>query len=384
VNTPRRAAIIGGGIGGLTAAIALRRAGVDVTVFERQSHLREIGSGLTLWTSAVKLVRRLDLFDALLAVGAPLDRFEVWSWRAERLGVLALGELGAQLGAPCVGVHRADLLALLAQALGDSSVQLNARCVEFEQGDTSVTIHCADGRTAPSELLVGADGLHSAVRAQLLGERKPRYAGYTCWRGVAAFEHAAVSPGIASEMLGYGARFGMLPIGQGRVFWYATANASEGGHDGPAGRKRTVLDLFQRFRPPVVSLIEATDEAAMLRNDIYDRKPARRWGNGRVTLLGDAAHPPTPNQGQGACQAIEDAIVLARCLRATDDVVAALRVYEARRMARTAHIIRQSRRVGAFLQWQSPLAYPLRLAVIRATIGTVVAHQFRSLLAYEA
>jgi len=383
------AAIIGGGIGGLSAALALRRAGIRVTIFERQSQLREIGSGLTLWTNAVKLVEQLDLLDALLAVSAPLERFEFWSWRGQWLGALSLQTLGERLGAPCVGVHRADLLALLARALGDCPVELDARCLGCVRDGMGVTAHFADGRAVRSDLLIGADGLHSAVRAALLGQRPPRYAGYTCWRGVTPFEHEAVSPGISSETLGYGTRFGMLPIGQGRVFWYATASTRPGGDDAYTGRKHTVLDLFRRFRPPIAPLIAATDERAILRHDIYDRPPVRRWGEGRVTLLGDAAHPPTPNQGQGACQAIEDALMLARCLREVrlgsegDGVSAALRTYEARRRRRTAQVIRQSRCIGWILQWRNPVAYALREAMLRATTATVVPQQLRALLAYE-
>jgi len=384
------AAIVGGGIGGLSAALALRRAGIRATIYERQPQLREIGSGLTLWTNAVKLVGRFGLLDALLAVGAPLGRFEFWSWRGERLGELSLGALADRLGAPCVGVHRADLMALLARALGDCRVELDARCLGYVQDDMGVTAKFADGRTARSDLLIGADGLQSAVRAALLGQRPPRYAGYTCWRGVATFEHEAVSPGITSETLGYGTRFGMLPIGQGRVFWYATASTRPGGDDARAGRKHTVLDLFRRYRPPVVPLIAATDEAAILRHDIYDRPPVRRWGAGRVTLLGDAAHPPTPNLGQGACQAIEDAWMLARCLREVrlggggDRVDAALRPSEAHRTGRTAQVIRRSRRIGWVLQWRNPVAYALREATLRATTATVAAQQLRALLAHEA
>lgn len=336
------------------------------------------------------MLRQWGLDDALRAVSVPLDRLEIWSWRGERLGTLPLRQLAARLGAPSVGVHRADLLALLAGTLADCPVELDARCIGFAQDDAEVTAHFADGRTAASAALIGADGLYSAIRTQLVGRRRPRYAGYTCWRGVAAFEHEAVSPGIASETLGYGTRFGMLPIGRGRVYWYATANAREGGEDHREGRKRTVLDLFGRFRPPIVSLIETTEEAAILRHDIYDRPLVRRWGDGRVTLLGDAAHPPTPNLGQGACQAIEDALVLARCLREGrrldegNGISAALRAYEAHRRARTAGIIRQSYRLGAVLQWRNPVAYALRAAALRVTTGTVIAWQFRTLLRNEA
>jgi len=335
-----RATIVGGGIGGLSTALALRRASISVTIFERQDQLREIGSGLTLWTNAVKVLRQLDLEGALQAISAPLERFEFWSWRGKLLGTLPLRQYSERLGAPSVGVHRADLLALLARALEDCPIVLSAQCVGFAHHSKDVTARFADGRTATGDLLIGADGLYSTIRAQVVGAQPPRYAGYTCWRGVTTFAHEAVSPGITSETLGCGTRFGMLPIGQGRVFWYASANTSANGDDRLAGHKRTVLELFRAFRPPIVSLIEATDEAAILRHDIYDRPPIQHWGANRVTLVGDAAHPPTPNQGQGACQAIEDALALARCLDngsaidTAESINMALRRYEALRRKR--------------------------------------------------
>jgi 2-polyprenyl-6-methoxyphenol hydroxylase-like FAD-dependent oxidoreductase len=181
----------------------------------------------------------------------------------------------------------------------------------------------------------------------------------------------------------------MLPIGQGRIYWYAIANSRANGDDRRAGRKQTVLELFRGYRPPIATLIEATDEAMILRHDIYDRPPLQRWGADRVTLLGDAAHPPTPNQGQGACQAIEDALVLAYCLREADDVGmgaginAALRAYEDLRSKRTADVIHQSRRAGWVLQWRHPLACALREVALRASTGTLISRQFQATLAYD-
>ncbi len=315
--------IIGGGIGGLAAAYALQRQGIQVTLFERNPELREIGAGLTLWANGVQVLRHLGLADALPSVSARLTHFECWSWRGKRLGIMQLDTMERLVGAPSVGIHRADLLRLLAGAVAGESVHVNAHCVGFSSEPGHVIAHFADGHELQTDLLVGADGLHSVIREQLLGKEPPRYSGYTCWRGVAVFEDQRVSPGISSETWGRGRRFGMLPIGNGWVFWYATLNCPAGEQDRVGERKARLSRLFGGWGHPIGRLIETTDEQAILRNDLFDRPKSRHWGSGRVTLRGDAAHPPTPNLGQGACQALEDALVLAGCLAEQREPVAA-------------------------------------------------------------
>ncbi|HEX6557288.1 MAG TPA: FAD-dependent oxidoreductase [Ktedonobacteraceae bacterium] len=368
--------IIGGGIGGLATASALQRQGIQVTVFERNPELREIGAGLTLWSNGVQVLRQLGLTDALAAVSAPLTNFECWSSRGKRLGSMRLDTIEQRVGAPSIGIHRADLLRLLAGEVFRESVHLNANCIGFKPEQGHVISHFADGQQHQTDLLVGADGLHSVIREQLLAKQPPRYSGYTCWRGVAVFEERHVSPGISSETWGRGLRFGMLPIGNGRVFWYATHNSPYGEQDRAGERKSRLSRLFQDWREPIEQLIEATGEGAILRNDILDRRPVRHWGSGRVTLLGDAAHPPTPNLGQGACQALEDALVLAGCLADQREPVAALRAYEALRMKRSAAIIEQSYLVGKIGQWEHPLLCSLRDGLTPLAFATFLPRLF--------
>ena len=261
----------------------------------------------------------------------------------KRLGKMRLDTIERQVGAPSIGIHRADLLRLLADAVERGSVYVNAHCVGFSREQETTISHFADGHQQQADLLVGADGLHSVIREQLLGKQPPRSSGYTCWRGVAVFEDQHVSAGISSETWGRGLRFGMLPIGKGRVFWYATYNCPAGGQDREGERKARLSQLFQGWREPIELLIVATDEGAILRNDIFDRRPVRCWGSGPVTLLGDAAHPPTPNLGQGACQALEDALVLADCLAEQRAPPHAAE----RRHHRAVLSVRQDRSVGA-------------------------------------
>jgi 2-polyprenyl-6-methoxyphenol hydroxylase-like FAD-dependent oxidoreductase len=273
---------------------------------------------------------------------------------------MRLDTVERRIGAPSLGIHRADLLRLLAGAVDRRSIHVYVHCVGYRSEPGHIISHFADGHDQQTDLLVGADGLYSVIREQLLGQQPPRYSGYTCWRGVALFEDQHVSPGISSETWGRGQRFGMLPIGNGQVFWYATLNCPAGEQGRAGERKARLSRLFGGWREPIERLIEATEEEAILRNDLFDRRPAHHWGSGRVTLLGDAAHPPTPNLGQGACQALEDALFLAGCLAEEREPVAALRAYEARRMKRSAAIIKQSVLVGKIAQWEQPLLCSLR------------------------
>ena len=364
-----KALIIGGGIGGVSTAVALRRVGIDAVVFEQADALREIGAGLSVWTNAVKALRKLGAGDSVLASGSIVERFEARNWRGEVLGETPFGELGRKLGAPNVIIHRAELLRGLTKLMDERSVHCHARCVGFEQNSRSVTACFADGRKAEGDLLIGADGLHSVIRTKLFGESKPRYAGYTCWRGLAQFVHEEFPTGYSFETWGPGRRFSIHHCGLGRVFWYATKNLPEGMPAAKAGHQAEVLEWFREWHAPIPEVIKATESSAILRNDIVDRKPVKRWGQDRVTLLGDAAHPTTPNLGQGACQAMEDAVVLASCLRAASDVPAALRSYEAMRMARTANITNQSWLIGKICQWENPLACWLRNKLSQTTLA---------------
>jgi 2-polyprenyl-6-methoxyphenol hydroxylase-like FAD-dependent oxidoreductase len=233
----------------------------------------------------------------------------------------------------------------------------------------------ADGRAEPADLLIGADGINSAIRTQLHGERKPRYAGYTTWRGLLDFPEDLAPSGHARKLWGPGRRFLYYRVGAGRLYWLALTRARAAGVDEPGAARAAVLGHHRDWETPVPEMIEATPEDAIERVDIADHRPLRRWGAGRVTLLGDAAHAMTPNMGQGACQAIEDAIVLARCLREGDGITGALRAYEAERRKRAAYFQRRSRMTGAMGRWRTPPAVRARDAMIRAAFNGPVTRQ---------
>ncbi|MGZ3457145.1 MAG: FAD-dependent monooxygenase [Archangium sp.] len=371
---PRRVLIIGGGIGGLTAAIALRRAGIQATVFERAAELRELqlGAGLNIWTNAIRALRRLGLDEPVVAEGSPLEWSEHRDLRGNVYARWPIGELGRKYGAPTVSIGRDSLHGVLASALGPDTVRFGATVEGFEQDARGVRLRLAGGREAHGEVLIGADGLRSVIRAQLLGRTAPRYAGYVTWRGVieADFSPPGVDGGF-NMVWGAGERFGYYRIDARRLYWFGIANAPPGQRDPPGGKRDAVLARFGAWPEPIPTFIATTPEQAIHRTDIYERPPARRWGAGRVTLLGDAAHPMSFNVGQGACTAIEDALVLAKCLTHQDDPTAALREYEAARIARTTPLVKRAHRLGSMSSWRNPLAIALRNQIMRLTFPEI-------------
>ena len=304
--------VVGGGIGGLTAAIALGKVGIETHVYERAPELREVGAGVGLAANALRALDVLGLGRAIRSQSLGGMQGGLRNPKGEVLVAIPTDELKKQIGTVTV-MHRAELLEELAREVGPERLHLGRTCTGFEQDQDGVVARFHNGETARGDALIGADGLRSVVRTHLFGNQPVRYSGYTAWRAVVEFD-GGHNQGI-EETLGRGCRFGIVPMSRGRVYWFATKNAAEGERD-PEGRTKDVLSgLFRGWHEPIEALIAATNEGAILRNDIDDMDPLPRWLQGRVALLGDAAHPMTPNLGQGACQAIEDSVVLAACLK---------------------------------------------------------------------
>jgi 2-polyprenyl-6-methoxyphenol hydroxylase-like FAD-dependent oxidoreductase len=377
--TDRRAIIVGGGIGGLAAALALQRAGLAVEVFERAPEIREVGAGIAIWANGIHALDALGLRSGIHACSVPYTAGGLRVWNGRTLTSMAVPELQERLGVLAIVVHRADLLGILLDALGADRVHLGAQCTDVQQDGDGVTATFVDGRTACGDILIGADGLQSIVRARLHGHRAPVYAGFTAWRGIVTFD-ASRFP--ASESWGYGSIFGFVPISRGKVYWYATKNAPEG--ERLADEKAELESIFRDWHDPIAHLIHATDTAAILRNDIYDRPPLDAWGRGRMTLAGDAAHPMTPNLGQGACQALEDALVIGRAVAEGGELTSSLRRYESRRAPRANEIVRRSRQVSRLAQFQNPLIVAVRNALVGRVSAKLQARQLERVVGFRA
>jgi len=378
--------IIGGGIGGLTAAACFhaRSAGrVQPIVYERAEELKEVGAAIAVWPNAGRILKHLGLLEKLMprSYVAPAGALRDASGQILKRMLTADGKI------PVMFAHRAELLAAILSAVPSDSIHLGKRCVNIERGEQGVRAVFADNTFSPwANGLIGADGIHSIIREKTIADGNPLYRGYVAWRGVATFE----SEEIVGETWGRGKRFGFIPLGNGRVGWWAAANdptPEETLKRTPPQWKSDVLKLFGEWHLPIRQVIEATPAESVLCNAIADRPappPNKPWGEGAVSLLGDAAHPTTPNLGQGACMAIEDAAVLAYAVDAIPEVPTALRVYEATRTERTAKIVTESLKFGRIGQWKNPLACAARKCLIRFGPERRLRKQFQELWNYDA
>ena len=363
-----RALIIGGGIGGLAAAVALQRVGIEAVVFEKAPEITEVGAGLSLWSNAILAARRLGIEAEIVAAGSVVSKTRSLLPSAEPIDEFDLAALSRKADAPTVCAHRADLQRILleaALACDPTAVWTGCECVACEQEGGGVSAVFADGSRERGDVLIGADGLHSAVRRSLFGDQTLRYAGYYAWRGIAHGVGGLLPEGQVQLVIGRGAQAGCFHCGGDRIYWFLTHNSPPHSHAGPSGNRAEIVALVEDWRLPMRRFAEATDEDTILRNDIIDAPPRRIWGKGRATLLGDAAHATTPNLGQGACQALEDAVILAHSLRSIASAETGLRDYEARRRERANFVIDQSRQLGKALQLSNPVGVWLRNVVSR-------------------
>jgi 2-polyprenyl-6-methoxyphenol hydroxylase-like FAD-dependent oxidoreductase len=378
--SPRHVLIAGGGIGGLTLACALRRAGLRATVFERAELLRPVGAGITVQMNAMAALRTLGLADEVAATGATFNAGDMRQSSGKVLTHFTFDALQREFGVPVIGIHRARLQAVLLAHAGEEHVHMGRAVTAFHDDGQRVMVELSDGSTATGDVLVGADGLHSVVRRAVLGDTPLRYSGYTSCRGVTRALSLVENPGHNWETWGAGARFGIVHIGHGEIYWFCTWNTPAGGKNEPGRAQARLLEIFGDWHAPIPGLIQSTPEENIIRTDINDRVPVERWSQGRVTLLGDAAHPMTPNMGQGGCQAIEDAVVLAGCLAREAEVPAALAAYEQRRIKRANGFVSQSFQLGRVGQLENVAGRFVRDTLTRLVPASLTARQVRAVM----
>ncbi|MDR2297030.1 MAG: FAD-dependent monooxygenase [Comamonas sp.] len=368
-KTGLKIGIVGGGIGGLAAANALHGSGHEVTVFEQSKQYLRVGADINLTPNAVRALDGLGegIAAAVRASAArPTHRISRTWDSGEETSRLTMGnEAERQYGAPQLTIHRADLLATLADAFPSGQVQFARRVNRIAQTDTGVSVEFADGtRVDGLDALIGSDGIHSVVRTALFGAESPRFTGVVAFRTVVPTERVRHVPDIGAFTKWWGptsdSQIVTFPLNQGRDTFIFATTAQESWHEESWTTEGSVTELrgfYAGFHPHARALLDACD--SVLKTALYERDPLPQWSHGRVSLLGDASHPMMPFMAQGAGMAIEDAVVLARNLDAAQgaaEVPQALQNYEAMRKQRTSEIQIGSRgnnwlRAGGNADW---------------------------------
>ena len=340
-----KAIIIGAGMAGLAAGIAMRQAGYEVEIYEKTSKLRPAGAGISLWSNGIKVLNKLGLGKEVAAIGGQMNRMEYLSHKGESLNNINLLPFIDQVGQRPYPVSRTDLQQMMLDAFGEADVRMGMRCVEVKQDADSATAIFEDGTTATGDVVIGADGIHSVVRTYLKGGKiEPRYAGYVNWNGLVDASPDLAPSDVWVIYVGEGKRASMMPVGDNR-FYYFMGCPKPQGTPKPEDIRAELKETFAGWVQPVQNLIEKLDPEQTNRLEITDIDPLPQLVKGRIALVGDSAHATTPTLGQGGCQAMEDAEVLCRYLVTTNiSVEDALKRYEAERKERVANLVLKARK----------------------------------------
>ncbi len=360
--------MVGAGISGLATAAALQRLGYHATVIEERRDTSS-GAAISIWPNALAALDTIGLGDVIRTAGARVGagalRWRDGRWlrrpSAERI-LMALGE-------PLVVIGRSELTAALAGALAEGTIEYGLTVTQLTRRPGGLRLTLSAGPAREVDAVIGADGVRSVVARHLNGALRHTYAGYTAWRGVAQY---ALDPALAGETMGAGTEFGHVPLGPNRTYWFATERAPEG-HTAPEGELGYLKRKFAGWAEPILGLLKATEPTGVLRNDLYDRDQARVWSSGPTVLVGDAAHPMRPHLGQGGCQGLEDAAILAVFVNQAENLETAFARFAGFRRRRVRALVRESAMIGRIVNlrpaWLSGAASQLTALIPEAAVA---------------
>lgn len=357
-------AIVGAGIGGLASAILASRAGASVRVYERASELREIGAGMTLWPNAVRVLEEIGLLDEVRGVSHVFEESAVGDYRGRVWTRMPMGDVGRKAGLPTLLIARGSLYGVLARhaaaVLGEGAIETGRELVGVHEVKGQVLVSFRGGDEATHDGAVGADGVASQVRQSMFGTQATRFHGRTSFRGICHDFDLRVGSSDFEERHGPDGRFAFYRVGERSVAWYANVLRRVAVEEDPYG---LLTASFGSWADPVPEIVLKSSATAIHVTAISDVDPLSSWTIGRVTLLGDAAHPMTPDLGQGAGQALEDASALGAALRANGDTSSAFLEYERARRPRATEIVLGSRKTGHIANLRGPFGLLMRRAL---------------------
>ncbi len=359
-----RILIAGGGIAGLTTAIALQQKQLDFLVLEAVPEIKAVGAGITLAGNAMRALRKINISDDVKKQGHMISSMIIQDEKGKVISVMDAEKLSRDHGLDNVAIHRAALHEALVKHIPAEKIKTNKKVTGFREGADGLIISLDDETQLEGSALIVADGINSLLRQKLIPASLPRYSGYTCWRGVAENKWGIEKDAV--EVWGPSGRFGYVPIGNNKLYWFACKNApcrSE------TMRRYTVDDLennFKTYVSPVASIIGSTRPEDLIWSDIADLEPLSQFAFNRVLLVGDAGHATTPNLGQGACLGIEDALLVAEEISRQPAAIAkAFQSFEQKRLQRTHFIVNTSYRLGKVAQVENPFLAQLRNTLFR-------------------
>lgn len=345
----------------MTTALALKRAGIAYKIYESAPELEPVGAGIIMANNAMQALKHWGLSEAVAAAGNRISALHLTMPGMEKLSTSDLTYFEKQYGLSNIAIHRADLHRILARAAGPEHIVLGKRLEQIGRKEERYSLSFSDGTTIEAEHVIGADGIRSQVRGMLFPENVLRDAGQTCWRGVTDFDLPAAYHHELNEAWGKGMRFGFVKLNARRVYWYLLIDndLADTGSD--------IFPFLKQFHPIAAQLVQATPREQWIIAPLFDLKPTQEWSRGQVCLIGDAAHATTPNLGQGACQAIEDAYVLDALLE-QHSLTAAMGLYPAIRKKKAHYVVNTSWRFGKLSHLKHPLSIALRNLIMKATV----------------
>ncbi|MGY8872750.1 MAG: FAD-dependent monooxygenase [Pseudomonadales bacterium] len=344
-------AILGGGIGGLSTAIALKQAGFDVDVYERHSCPTEIGAGIVCWPNASFVLEQLGVLDKVAGVSGALSYMNRFSSSGEPIGSLDINELSRFMNYPSYSIIRKDLMDILTQRALDLSINVHYlhNVTVLLNDDGKACVQFSNGTRIAPDIIIGADGrMNSIARKYVNDDNTPIYQGFINWIGVFESEADIFTELSVSDYWGVGERFGIVPVSKTKAYWAGGVASKSIDRVNPDVYKSELNTLFKSWPTIIAKVIDGTPLASINKIYVHDHDPIKQWHKSNVVLLGDAAHSPLPTSGQGACQALEDAWHLAKCIKENrDDIPKAFTLFTELRLPKTSGITMGGRQLAS-------------------------------------